>query len=210
VIWLLLASILFAGCQARHIPSLLCYFFAQALYTAIGYEVYRSYGAGSVAYAVVYSAGTAVILLTCLNLVWEALRGRGYVLRAVVVAGILSLTLGKMAFLGLGHPAKYYDWIGLTEGTLLLWCGLLIGGVSPHTRYAGINLALSLLWIAQALFRWGFYLHFPDWLMLNWKVPPALCIVGFAVVGWLARRSWQSEQKGAWLSLGRSHPLRPY
>lgn len=187
MIALLICSILFAGWHVRNVPILLAYFSAQLLSIVVGYTVYLVYGDGPF-YGIAYATLTCVVLLTLINIAWR-LAG----IHAIALAGLLALTVTRMAYFALGHQPEWYDWIGLLEGGVLFWAGLIVGTSAPFRERTGIHLSLGLLLLSQTAWRWGYYIHMPGWNELNWIVSPALPIVGFTVIGLLARHEALEE-----------------
>jgi len=178
---LVLAAVLFAGWRTRHQASLFAYFCVQAAYVPVIWGVERFSGDTSLEYLTAYAVMTGLIL-TCV--VWIASEGLSY--RSAGFASVLALTVARMAYVSLGHPAKGYEWVQLTEAGILLWAALCVGGRAPYVRNGAVSLVLALLWLAQAFFRLGFILHLESWLPYNWRVPPILGIVAFLIVGGLA------------------------
>lgn len=152
------------------------------------------WGDASVVYAAIYSIFTAAILLAAVALVGETIYRQRNVWRIAGIAIVFAVSLGHLAYSGI-QTMHYYDWIGLTEATTLFWCGLVAGFTAPYVRMWDIQLTLGLFWMAQALWRWGFYMHLPAWLPLNWKVPGYLGIAAFSVIAWRLRRPLYEEMR---------------
>jgi hypothetical protein len=186
LIVLVLAAICFAGWRTRFVPSLFQYFFAQALYAMVIFPLNWFYGTSSTIYAVAYTLLTSFILLAVGRIVTEAISEKQNSWRGAALAAILAVTMGHMAWSGM-PGIKYYYVIGVIEGTALLWAGLVLGSLAAYTECWDIALTLAALWISQAVWRWGFYLHFPGWLRLNWVVSPLLCIIAFVIIGFVAK-----------------------
>jgi hypothetical protein len=188
--WLLFASILFAGWRCRFIPRLYQYFFAQALYTVVLFNLRWLVGDTSRIYAAAYSLLTGIILLAVGRIATENLSGHQYSCRGAVIAGVLAIILVRLAFVGLQAPVRYYEWIHLIEAGALIWAGLCVAGTAPYCDRWDIAFTLGMLWLVQALFRLGFILHLPSetWVRYNWIVPPAACIIAFTAIGLLEGR----------------------
>jgi hypothetical protein len=186
LIWLLAASIGFA--LWRSDGRLRWYFLAQAVYTVVGSLTYWAFGDTSTAYLAAYSVLTGLILLSVVSLAWDARYWRG-----MAIAATLAVAVAHLASFGLLSPIRPFEAVGLLEGAILFWAALVLGGTAAYRPNCGINATLSLLWFAQALFRWGFVLNLDEtWLWMNWKVPAMLCVVAFTAIG-LMRPVRQSE-----------------
>jgi hypothetical protein len=142
------------------------------------------YGWGPV-YAWVYSLTSIPIFLSMMGICSECLRSRKYRARAVTIGFILAVTIGHLTHAGIVRPVTAYDWISLTEGTLLLWAGTMIGVSAAYAERSDLALILSILWLAQALFSFGYVLHlnWPMWMELNWWLPETICMTGFILIG---------------------------
>lgn len=144
-------------------------------------------GTSSITYRIVYSLLTAFILLAVARIVTEAISEKQNSWRGAALAGVLAITLGRLAWVGM--PAiKYYSVIGIVEGVCLFWAGICLGYLAAHTHRWDIALTLAILWILQALFRFGFYLHYPTWMAFNWRIPPVLAASAFVIIGLLGQR----------------------
>lgn len=191
MIVLLFLSILFAGWWTRHSLALFAYFCAQFVGTLAAVVVHYACGDDSLAYGATYIVLTAAILFSVVNMARLCI-GRNHA-RICAIATILSVTLTRMAYLALGHSPMWYDWIGLIEGGVLFWSGLIVGFASPFQQRTGIHLSFGLLFLAQTGWRWGFYIHMPGWNDLNWIVSPSIPILAFTVIGLLARHEEMKE-----------------
>jgi hypothetical protein len=180
-----LAAVLFAGWRSRHVPVLLWYFISQAVYAVVVFPAGRLLGDTSVPYSVIYAILTGIVLASVVRIAWNTATTRQNSWRAAAIVGVLAITVGHVAFKELDHPARYYDWIGIVEASVLFWAALVIGATAPYIGRWKVAFTLALLWFGQAWFRYGFYTHLPDkfWLTLNWRVPPLLCITGFILIG---------------------------
>jgi hypothetical protein len=180
-----LAAVLFAGWRSRRVPALLWYFVAQAAYALVVFPARFFLSDTSVFYAIIYATMTGVVLLSIVRIAWNAVITRQNSWRAVAIVGLLSVTVGRVAFMELDHPARYYDCIGIIEASALFWAALVLGAVSPYIIRWKVSFTLAILWFCQSWFRYGFYTHIPDkfWLALNWRIPPVLCIIGFILIG---------------------------
>jgi hypothetical protein len=178
VSWLLEAAVLFA--LWRSTGRLRHYFAAQAIATPILFAL--APWDTTRLYLWAYAILTGLILAAIVSLVWDFKYWRG-----MAIAAVLALSVGHLAFAWLPGAPKPSDIVGITEGAILFWGGLVLGGTAPYRAKPLLSLVLAWLWFAQALFRWGFYLHLPSetWLRMNWRVPPILCIVAFLIVGGL-------------------------
>jgi hypothetical protein len=176
--------------------SLGAYLLAQLLYIPAVELTWRFYGPGK-PYAWVYCIFSATILLAIGRLAWESLATAKYRLRSIAIALILALFFAKMAFLGLGRPAAWFDWLVIGEGAYLVCAGIVVGISAPYTLLPDISLVLSVLWLCQALFRFGYSLHFPLWERANVYVPPLLGIAGFLFIGFRLRQRRHRTNLGA-------------
>lgn len=164
------------------------YLWAQLIYALTVFPVNHFWHDTSLVYTFVYVSATALVFAAIANIVLGAVRTRQNSWKAFGIVGVLSVTLGRLAVLGLAHPARYYDWIGIIEGCFLFAAALTLGAVAPYLERTDLALVLAGLWFAQAWFRIGFYLHLEEWGKWNWRVPPLLGIVGFVLVGAFSRR----------------------
>jgi hypothetical protein len=140
-------------------------------------------------YAWVYSLTSVPIFLAIAWVCHESLHARKLRVRAVTLGFLLALTIGHLAYVGIVRPVDAYDWITLTEGTLLFWAGTMIGASAAYAERSDVALCLAFLWLAQALFSFGYVLHF-DWLWwqkANLWLPETICIVGFSLLGYRLR-----------------------
>jgi hypothetical protein len=181
--WLLLGAILFAGARSRNIPCLYQYFFAQTVYTIVIWPLHWAVGTSSHLYAWAYSILTAFILMSVCRIAIESIQSKQNSWRGAAIAAVVALTLGHFAWTGMPTPIRYYSMIGVIEGTVLLWAGIVVGALAPWAERWGIALTLAVLWVAQTAWRFGFYLHLHDWLRFNWIVSPLLPTVAFAIIG---------------------------
>ena len=184
-----LALIVVALVFALYWPQPKClarYLWAQLAYALTVLPVLWLWPETSMVYAAVYVLFTGIILATVLGIAWESIGANWKALGAAIT---LSLTLGHVAFTGLAHKARWYDWVGITEGVILFGAALIVGYAAPRLKFWDVSLTLAFLWMGQALFRWGFYLHLPDklWIYLNWVVPAWLGIIAFTLLGWRGR-----------------------
>jgi len=163
--------------------SLGLYLGAQLVYILPVELAWRVAGPGKI-YGLVYSVFTAIVLLAIWNLVWESMKDCRYRLRLHAIAGLLAVIFTRLAVMGLGRSAEWFDVIALGEGAGLIWGGALIGISAPYSRQPDVLLGLSFLWLTQALFLFGFSLHFPRWDSANDYVPPILTTAGFLYLGW--------------------------
>ena len=184
-----IASILFALFYPQ--PSRVVLYLYACLYgDLVIFAANQFWGDTSKVYAVAYAVMTGLILLAIGNIVLEAVRTRQNSYKALGLVFVLSVTLGRLCFAGLGHQAHYYDFIGIIEGAFLFGAGLTIGYLAPYLERTSLGLTLACLWLGQSFWRLGFYLHVEsaEWLRLNWRIPPLLGILGFSLLGWLSRR----------------------
>lgn len=162
------------------------YLVAQLLSIPCVQFAWRFYGPGKV-YGWVYSIFSATILAAIGRLAWESLDTAKYRLRAAAISLLLALIFARMAFLGLGRAPAWFDWLVIGEGAYLVCAGVLVGMGAPYTLLPDISLGLSVLWLSQALFRFGYSLHWPLWERANVYMPPLLGIAGFLFIGWRLR-----------------------
>lgn len=186
-IFLLVASIFWA-ITAPLPKALRHYFSAQLAYTVVTTPVLWRFGNTSRAYAVVYGLFTALILVPVVEIAWESLLSREFRLRVVVLSLLLSVCVTRLAYLGLGHEASLANWIVLAEAAILHWAGVVLGMAAVHVKSRDVVLVLSLLWISQSTFFFGFCLHdSPLWDKLGYVVPTGLCVAAFSWIGWRLR-----------------------
>lgn len=164
----------------------------------IGIEAsWRFIGPGRI-YGAVYVALTALVFATIGWIVWECLRTARYRARCVAVGMLLAAAFARLAFLGLGRQAEWFDWIAIVEGALLIWSGVLAGMSAPYTRLPDVMAGLSVLWLAQALIAFGYVLHWPLWVSVDVYARAVVAIAGFLFIG------WRLQQRGI-----RSASIRP-
>ena len=179
----LLAAILFALWRSwdNSEQRLFWYFYAQLIYTLLGYGAYKLFGDTSWQYLTVYLLGTSIILVTMARIVWEAVKRKSKLLG---IPGVLSFGLGALAASGL-HPMSLYEWAGVLEGSLLMGCAVVIGYSAYYHARHDIRLILASLWTVLGLFRLGFYLNLPSeaWLKMNWQIPGWSCVMAFTLIG---------------------------
>jgi hypothetical protein len=167
--------------------SLCAYFLAFSVNALAGMLVLAFYGWGS-AYAWVYSLTSLPIFAAIGWITWASLGSREHRLRAVAIGFILALTVGHLTYAEIARPTAY-DWITLIEGVLLVWAGTLLGFAAIYSERKDIAVILAVLWLCQALFSFGYVLHWgwPNWMEANFYVPQAICIAGFSLIGWRIR-----------------------
>jgi hypothetical protein len=158
------------------------------------------YGWGP-AYAWVYVLSSVPIFLAIAAICKESLLTREHKARAIAIGFILALAIGHLAHVGIVRPVTVYDWISLTEGTLLVWAGIVLGFSAAYIKRWDLAIILAIMWLAQALFSFGYVLHFdwPEWLEANWYVPQSICIVGFSLIAWRVRAKLHSRPLAAHL-----------
>lgn len=175
--------------------KLCLYFAAFSVNLAALIVTFWLYGWGP-AYAWVYSLSSVPIFLTIAAICWESLSTREYRFRAIALGFILAIVIGRLTYAGLARTASAYDGIMLIEGVLLVWAGTVLGFAASYSRRADIALTLAILWLVQALFSFGFVLHWdwPSWTAANWYLPEVICLAGFSLIGWRLRAGVQPKQ----------------
>jgi len=175
--------------------ALCCYFAAFNVNMLALIVTLWLYGWGPV-YAWVYVLCSVPIFLAIAAICKESLLTREHRARAIAVGFILALTLGHLTHVGIVRAVTVYDWITLTEGTLLAWAGTVLGFSAAYAERKDLALLLATLWLAQSLFDYGYILHYgwPSWMAANWFVPQAICIVGFSLIGWRLRAGVRPRQ----------------
>jgi hypothetical protein len=174
--------------------SLCAYFLAFSVNALAGMLVLAFCGWGSL-YAWVYSLTSLPIFAAIAWITWASLGSREHRLRAVATSFILSVTIGHLVFVEIARPTAY-DWITLIEGVLLVWAGTLLGFAASYSERKDIALCLSITWLVQSLFSFGFALHWgwPEWLEMNFYVPQLISAIGFSLIGWRLRAGVRSRQ----------------
>jgi hypothetical protein len=186
LIWLVLVSLslaLWQSCGRIRLYLLSC-----LLADAILFPLGRFAKDTSHLYAWAYAVLTGLILLVVAWIVLEALRKHQNSWKALGIVGVLSVALGRAAMLGIGHTARYYDWIGILEGCCLFAAGLTYGCLAPYLERTSIALVLSGLWLSQSFFRIGYYVLNPAWAKWNWRIPPIIGTCGFLLIALLSRQ----------------------
>jgi len=141
------------------------------------------FGDWSITYAAIYCACSGLILVSIGSIAWECLNGRHFRARTAAIALILALCLGKLA----SSETSGLGWISLVEGVILFWAGMIVGFTAPYIQRWDIALTLSLFWMAQALYSFGWTLHGHLWDRWNWTVPPLTGIAAFSIIAWRLR-----------------------
>jgi hypothetical protein len=183
--WLLLGAILFSGARSRNIPCLYQYFCAQAVYTIVIWPLHWTVGTSSHLYAWAYSILTAFILMSVCRIALESVQSKQNSWKGAAIAGVIAITTGHFAWTGMSVPIRYYSVIGVIEGTVLLWAGIVVGSLSSWADRTAIALTLAILWVMQAGWQWGFYLNLAEWRRLNWIISPLLPTIAFLIIGLL-------------------------
>jgi hypothetical protein len=173
--------------------SLCAYFLAFSVNALAGMLVLIFCGWGS-AYAWVYSLTSLPIFAAIAWITWASLGSREHRLRAVATSFILSVTIGHLVFVEIARPTAY-DWITLIEGVLLVWAGTLLGFAATYSERKDIAVILAVLWLCQALFSFGYVLHFdwPEWLAMNFWMPQSICLLAFSFILWQIKKPYHSE-----------------
>lgn len=144
------------------------------------------FGVTSLTYTGVYLFLSIPLFIAIGRIAWDRLRCREYRLRPVAVALLFTLWVTKTAWIA--HP-NLFQCIAMTQGALLSFAGVLLAALGLYPRPKAVPLTLGAFWLTQALFNFGFALHFPQWVSrLNWWVQPAMGTVAFLVIGWRLRR----------------------
>jgi hypothetical protein len=188
LIYALFASILFAGWRSRRVPGLFMYFCMQALYTIATDIILRRDGETSELYAIVYAAGTGLILVVVAGVVYEIVLTKQNSSRGMVLAGVMAICTSHWLYTYLAGPVGYKTWIQVIEATVLLWAGLVLWGTAPYVERRAVSAVLALLWLSLAGWRWAFVLHVDEakkYLSWNWQVPGWSCVAAFTIIGLL-------------------------
>lgn len=163
--------------------SLGAYFAAQLVCLTVLELSWRLLGPGT-SYGWIFAIVTGIVFLSIGWLTWESLLTARYKLRLFAIASLLAMAFSRMAFLGIGRPVAWFDWLVIGEGALLVACGTLIGISAPYSKLPDISLGLSVLWLMQALIAFGFSLHFPNWNVIDPYARAIIGILGFLFLGW--------------------------
>jgi hypothetical protein len=129
----------------------------------------------STVYAVAWCSGMALIFSFAASLTWDAIcfipiRSL-IIIPSVAIACLLSYKT---------HPSGIFGWIQAVSASIELLCAIPTGiGAAYQTGTARkIALTLSLMWLAQALYDYGFELHIgsPWWISLNGVLPTMIVV----------------------------------
>jgi len=143
-------------------------------------------------YHFAYYLFTSIILATMLEVTLIYMQAHPHPGLLMLSSAVLSLTTFAFAYVGLPKPLHGYDRFMLLEATTLLFCGTCTGLASAFMRTSNRPVAASLavLWIALALFRFGFNLNISQttWIRLNLWLPFWLVCSEFLYLGFKLRR----------------------
>jgi hypothetical protein len=172
------------------------YFFAQLAYTVVTTPVLWRFGNTSKVYAICYGIFTAFILLAVIEIAWQSLWSREFRLRASAISLLLAVAITRVAYLGLGHPATLANWIVLGEAAILYWAGVVLGMAAVHVKSQDVTMCLSILWLTQSTFFYGWCLHNSElWDRLGYIIPTGLCVAAFTWLGWRLRTCQKIPQR---------------
>lgn len=189
---LLLASV-WALAASLAVPcpkSLRLYFAANLAYTAGTQPFLYWAGETSFAYALAYYIAATIHFAAALNVAREELKRRWHLALGILI----TVAVVGTAHSGLLAPIHTYQWFALAEGGALVLAGTALGYSAAHSQHIGIMLTLSFLWLALAVFRFGFALSEPSaiWLALN-EVLPTVFVCG--ALGWIGIRLMEGRQE---------------
>lgn len=173
-------------------PPFSVYFHAQLIFTFL---VWGSLLLGadeySLFYRCVFVAGTIPIFVGSWWGITEYLAEHPYKNRIWAVGVMLALVMGAVSYNGMTKPLKAYNWIAIWEGCCLVVLGFALShAITPQRGNRKlIGMLLSVLWLLQALFEFGFTLHMPspEWDRLNDYLPAMMVIGTFLAIGTLLR-----------------------
>jgi hypothetical protein len=170
---------------ASHAP-LRRYFAANLICSVICELVLLRWPYNSAVYAVAWCVGVAVIFVLELDLMWYSIH------RVPVRKLVLLPALGISTMLGFQtHPSSLFQWIQTLNGASDCFCGFAAGIGAAHLDGPSrkIALSLSLLWLSQSLYEFGFGLHLrsPAWVTLNNWMPTFLVAAGSLWLAYLGR-----------------------
>src|SRR5205807_2108111 len=93
----------------------------------------------------------------------------------------LAVIVARMVAIGCGGSP---DALLLAVGACMFFCGQV---TSAAASYAYRNhtplLILGLLWLAQAMYFFGYLIHAPEWVATGYWLPALLACLGFLGVG---------------------------
>jgi hypothetical protein len=187
----LTASCLFALAWPQPKP-ITCYLYAKLLGNLTLFAINALLGDSSNTYLVCYLLVTGIILLAVAGIVLDGIRSAQNSFKPLGPILVLSGALIRLATLALGHPAHIQDMVGIAEGAFLFAAGMSYGCLAPYLERTYLALVLGGLWIAQAFWRIGLYVHLPAWRSFDWRVPPLLGVIAYlllGLLGWKYQRS---------------------
>ena len=150
----------------------------------------------SLAYYIIYSAATYLILASIAWLVGLALRSHKAWILALIGSGAVSGALAGLVWYEVKENwftpnFPLAEFIHISEGAFLLFSAICLGGSAPYlaSHQRGQALSLTLLFFCQALFRWGFCLHITNeaWIKANYFIPFLLATSTYLWIGMRAR-----------------------
>lgn len=166
--------------------SLAAYLTTQFVYLVVMEISWRLIGPGGL-YGAIYAAASVLVFATIGRLAWESLVTARYRTRCLVIGAMLAALFARLAYVGMGRQAEWFDWMVIAEGALLVCGGVLAGMSAPYTAMPDITLGLGTLWMAQALIAFGFCLHYPAWVKVDVYARAIVAAVGFLYLGWRLR-----------------------
>lgn len=199
---MILVALTIAGLFALYYPQPQCvsrYLWAKVVGNLILFAVDWLWNDTSKVFLWFYAAVTAMILYMVARIVIAALGTMENHWKAVGAVTVLSVTLARLSFVGLGHPAGVKEIVSILEGVALFASALFIGVLAPRLERTGLAFTLAGCWLAQSFCRIGFYVHFTSALArrLDWRVFPAIGITGFLLIGMIARRRFMGYVRKA-------------
>ena len=178
----LTAASLILALRANPEPSLKWYCWAQLASLPVLWFASMLWGVWSPWYGGIYVAATLPILWCIARICWESLDAHRYKARALAGPFLIAGVLCRFAYLGMGRPSAYFDWINLSLGMALAWGGTVLGFAAPHQKRWDLALILAIFWMTQALSSFGWTLFLRE--DLNWVIDPALGILAFTLLAW--------------------------
>lgn len=168
----------FALWRTRHI-ALFFYYFTAHLGDTVAEEIaFQFFGVESIPYFWTYAIGSCLI---CLFALWIAVDSvpSPRRMRKMAIPLILAVPIAHKFQLECGSVNRG-TWLLLAVGAILFFCGMVTSAaaVYSHQNHTAL-LSLGLLWLAQAMYFFGYLIHAPEWTATGYWLPALLACAGF-------------------------------
>lgn len=142
------------------------------------------FGEISSVYVAVFISASLYVTLAMLELAWDCLK--------LHPKPFLPFWIATLCVIACDYAARrnqdFYGWVSIGVGSVCVFCGVMAGMGAAYLELHQMKIALVLMgaWILQAIFNYGWSLHYmqPQWVTLGeWVFTAITCISSL----WLSR-----------------------